>query len=116
MARLSKEEHDSLLTRLSDGVNADSEMMDLVQRLRDDFDESLSVDVEEVRRDYESQLEGLRGERDRAIGERDESRKAYRERFFNPMKDAQLEAEKIVQNQKDDSPRGMAAVLGIKED
>lgn len=116
MARLSKEEHDRILESLATRGNADEEMMDLVGRLRADFDESLSVDVSETEREWERRYNDMRGERDRAIGERDESRRAYRERFFNGASDAQREAERIVDNQKQDSPRGMNALLGIEEE
>ena len=110
MARLTKEEHDSILQRLGDGTNADAEMMDLIGRLRSDFDESLSVDLNETERAWKERYDGVVGERDRAIGERDEARRAYRERFFS---NAQEEAEAIVNRQKEDSPRGTDAVLGI---
>lgn len=110
MARLSKEEHDNILSRLGEASNADAEMMDLIGRLRSDFDESLSVDLDETRREWEERYNGVVSERDKAIGERDEARRAYRERFFS---NAQEEAEKIVNNQKDDSPRGTDYLLGI---
>lgn len=110
MARLSKEEHDSILQRLGDATNADSEMMDLIGRLRSDFDESLSVDLGETERAWTEKYNGMIGERDRAIGERDEARRAYRERFFS---NAQEEAQRIVDNQKEDSPRGTDYLLGI---
>lgn len=110
MARLSKEEHDRILSEISERSNADTEMMDLVGRLRDDFDESLSVDLRETEDEWNRRLDEMRGERDRAIGERDEARRSYRERFFS---NAQREAEAIVDRQKDDSPRGINEVLGI---
>lgn len=106
MARLSKEEHDQILQSLSDSSNASPEMMELVDRLRSDFDESLSVDMTETVRDWENRY-------NQAIGERDEARRAYRERFFSS---AQQEAEQIVNRQKEDSPRGINEVLGIKEE
>lgn len=114
MARLSKEEHDEILGRLSDASNADPEMMDLVGRLRSDFDESLSVDVSEVERSWQEKYNALASERDTVIGERDEARRAYRERYFS---NAAAEAEAIVNREKKDSPKGMNEILGInKED
>lgn len=124
MARLSKEAHDEILQKMSEGINADPEMMDLVDKLRSDFDESIAIDVDEVKRDYDDRLaamgeenERLRGEadtmrteRDTAIGERDEARRQYRERFF----DARKEAEEIVAREKKDSPRGLSSVLNIE--
>lgn len=110
MARLTKEEHDKILESISEGVNASPEVMDFISRLRSDFDESLSVDLDEARRDWEDRYNTAVSERDRAIGERDEARRAYRQRFFS---NAQEEAEKIVSRQKDDSPKGTDYVLGI---
>ena len=113
MARLSKEEHDSILNRISDAANADPEMMDLIGRLRSGFDESLSVDLSETERVWQERYDSVVGERDRAIGERDEARRSYRERFFS---NAEEEAQQIVDRQKDDSPRGTDYILGIKKE
>lgn len=106
MARLSKEEHDQILKSLSESANASPEMMDFIGKLRDDFDESLKVDSEETIREWENKY-------NRVVGERDEVRRAYRERFFTS---AETEAEKIVNREKEDSPRGINAVLGIKDE
>lgn len=114
MARLSKDEHEKILADLSNSINAAPEMMDLVQKLRDDFDESLSVDVEEVRREYDGRINDITAERDKARGERDEARRQYRERFFNGSFDARREAEEIVDRQKADSPKGVRSLLGIE--
>lgn len=112
MARLTKEEHDRLLSEISEKTNASPEVMDLIGKLREDFDESLTVDTEEVTKEYETQLESLRGERDKAIGERDEARRAYRDRFFN----ADAEAERIVSREKKDSPKTIDEILTMKEE
>lgn len=112
MARLTKEEHDRLLSEISEKTNASPEVMDLIGKLREDFDESLSVDTEEVTREYETQLENLRGERDKAIGERDEARRAYRDRFFN----VDEEAQRIVAREKKDSPKTIDEILTMKEE
>lgn len=118
MARLSKDDHENLLRQIADGTNATPEIMDLIQRLRDDFDESLTVDTREVTAEWEEKYNSMVGERDqviserdRAIGERDEARRQYRERFFN----AREEAEQIVNRQKADSPKGLKEVLNVKE-
>lgn len=111
MARLSKDEHESLLQQIADGINASPEIMDLIQRLRDDFDESLKVDTREVTAEWEEKYNSAVTERDRAIGERDEARRQYRDRFFN----AREEAEQIVNRQKADSPKGLKEVLNVKE-
>lgn len=113
MARLSKKEHDGILSSLGEKANADPEMMGFIDRLRSDFDESLSVDLEESTRQWQEKYDGMKGERDKAIGERDEARRAYRERFFS---NAEREAEDIVNNQKQDSPRGTDYILGIRRD
>lgn len=116
MARLSKEEHDNILSRLSDASNAEPELMDFVDKLRSDFDESLSVDYSEVTKEWEDKYNAVVSERDKALSERDAARKAYRDRFFT---NAEREAEKIVKNQMDDSPKtpaGINEVLGIKEE
>lgn len=110
MARLSKEEHDKILSDFSEKANADPEMMNLIERLRADFDESLRVDLSETEREWKEKYDSMKSERDRAIGERDEARRSYRERFFS---NSQEEAKKIVKNQKMESPRGMNAILGI---
>ena len=106
MARLTKEEHDNILRQLADEGNASPEMMDLVEKLRSDFDESLSVDMSETVRDWENRYNTV-------VGERDEVRRLYRERFFN---NAVEEAEKIVDRQKQESPRGVDELLGIKKE
>lgn len=118
MARLSKEEHEEIIRQLSEKSNADPEMMDFFDKLRADFEESIAVDWEEVKKEWEgkateaeSRAEQYRQERDTAIGERDEARRQYRERFFNVRE----EAEQIVAREKKDSPRGLASVLNIKE-
>lgn len=111
MARLSKDEHDNLLQQIADTTNASPEIMDLVQKLRDDFDESLQVDTEEITREWSEKYENLKSELDRTIGERDEARRQYRDRFFN----VQQEAEVIVERQKKDSPKSIADVLNIEE-
>ena len=113
MPRLSKEEHDNILKEISDKSNADPEMMDLIGKLRSDFDESLTVDLEETERKWNEKYSSIVSERDKAIGERDEVRRLYRERFFT---NAQVEAERIIKRQKEDSPRGMNDVLGIKDE
>lgn len=82
MARLSKEEHNGILEKISTAANLSPETMDLIDKLRSDFDESLSVDTEEVAKEWNDKLNAMKSERDKAIGERDESRRAYRERFF----------------------------------
>lgn len=51
--RITKSEHDSILKQLSEQTDATPEMMELIDKLRNDFDESLSVDLEEVKKDYE---------------------------------------------------------------
>lgn len=106
MARLSKDEHDTILKQLADENNASPEMMDLIGRLRSDFDESLSVDMSETVRDWENRYNTV-------VGERDEARRLYRERFFS---NALEEAEKIVDRQKNESPRGVDELLGIKKE
>lgn len=113
MARLSKEEHDEILQTLSDRTNADSEMMNFIDRLRSDFDESLSVDYDESTRQWQEKYSNMQSERDKAIGERDEARRAYRERFFS---NAKKESERIVDREKEDSPRGTDYILGIRRD
>lgn len=114
MARLSKEEHDNILRQLSDGINANTEMMDLIGRLRNDFDESLTVDLAETERQWQERYNTVVGERDRAIGERDESRRAYREAFFSAPENARREAEQIVDNQRNDTPRSVRDILGVE--
>lgn len=115
MARLSREEYDTIMRRLADGTNADTEMMDLIGRLRSDFDESLSVDLEETQRQWQERYDAVVGERDRAIGERDESRRAYRERFFDGPNNARQEAENIVRDQEMDTPRrGIRDLYGVE--
>lgn len=116
MARLTKEQHDNILNRLSDASNAEPALMEFVDMLRRDFDESLSVDYSEVNKVWEEKYKNVVEERDKALTERDEARKAYRDRFFT---NADREAEKIVKNQKDESPKtpaGINEVLGIKEE
>lgn len=110
MARLTTEEHEDILKRVSDGVNAGPEIMDLIARLREDFNESLSVDTEETVKAWEDKYNSAISERDKALGERDEARRAYRERFFS---NAQDEASKIVDRQKEDSPRTLDYALGL---
>lgn len=114
MARLSKEEHDNILRQLSDGINANAEMMDLIGRLRNDFDESLSVDVAETERQWQERYDNVTRERDTAIGERDEARRVYRERFFATPENARREAEQIVNNERNDTPRTVRDVLGVE--
>lgn len=111
MARLSKDDHENLLKQIADGANASPEIMDLIQRLRDDFDESLEVDTREVTAEWEEKYNSVVTERDRAIGERDEARRQYRDRFFN----AREEAEQIVNRQKADSPKSLREVLNVRE-
>lgn len=118
MARLSRDEHEDLLRQIADGTNAPPEIMELIQKLRDDFDESLQVDTREVTAEWEEKYNSAVRERDQAIserdksiGERDEARRQYRERFFN----AREEAEQIVDRQKADSPKGLKEVLNLKE-
>lgn len=113
MARLSKEEHEGYLSRLAEHANADTEMMDLIGKLRSDFDESLTVDMEEVRKEWESKYNTVISERDKAIGERDESRRAYRERFFSSNREK--EASQIMERERRDNPMGMNELLGIKK-
>lgn len=114
MARLSKEEHDNILRQLGDGINANAEMMDLIGRLRSDFDESLQIDLGETERQWQERYDRVVGERDRAIGERNESRRAYRERFFAAPENARREAEQIVGEQRNDTPRTVRDVLGVE--
>ena len=114
MARLSKEEHDNILRQLGERTNADAEMMDLIGRLRSDFDESLSIDLGETERQWQERYNAVVAERDRAIGERDESRRVYRERFFGAPENARREAEQIVAEQANDTPKGVNEVLGIE--
>lgn len=94
MARLSKEEHEGLLSTISERVDADPGLLDLVGRLRSDFDESLEVDVSEVERQYQAQIEALTNERDSAVAERDEARRVYRERFFSSTPNAAINVER----------------------
>lgn len=44
MARLTKEEHNELMSHLM-GDEQNDEMEELVRKLRDDFDESLAVEI-----------------------------------------------------------------------
>lgn len=114
MARLTKAEHDGILENIGNVTNASPELMDLFDKLRADFDESLKVDTEEVAREWEGKYNSMVSERDRAIGERDEARRAYRDRFFGSG-DAAREAERIVDREKEDSPRTLDEVLGITQ-
>lgn len=109
MVRMSKEDHEGILKEIADKTNAGPELMDLLGKLRSDFDESLVVDVSEVGKEWEDKFNSMKGERDKAIGERDEARRAYRERFFNASK----EAEKIIDDKLPDSPMGIDKVLGL---
>lgn len=118
MARLSKEEHDKIMQMIAEKTDNSQDIMEFIDRLRSDFDESLSVDWEETKKEMadkisaaEGRAEKFREERDRAIGERDESRRQYRERFFGVRE----EAEQIVNREKKDSPRGLSDVLNIRE-
>lgn len=110
MPRLTKEAHDDILKRLGEETNATPEVMDLLDSLRNDFDESLVVDTKE----WEDKLSSMTAERDKAIGERDEARKQYRERFWSGTRE---EAEAVVKDTMHDEPKtpSIEDILGIKK-
>lgn len=111
MARMTKQEHEQVLEKLAGTNIVSEEISSLVDKLRSDFDESISVDVDEVRKDYENKIKEAQDNYNRVLGERDEARRLYKERFFS---NAQEEAQQIVDRTKKDSPKGIRSVLGME--
>lgn len=89
MARLTKEEHNELMSHLM-GDEQNDEMEELVRKLRDDFDESLAVDEKEVN-DEEGDKEDWKSKYDDLYSK-------YKERFL----DVSTSGEEVKKEQTED--------------
>lgn len=82
---MTKDEYRTVVSLVSEKLGADPENQTLVGQLLGHFDSS-EKEVNDLKSDYEKKLSAITSERDKFLGERDEARRAYKERFVEPNK------------------------------
>lgn len=87
---MTKEEHEALLHEIADGITEPTELLDRLQLLRDDYDEShgeREPDPDEPKDGYKSAYAGLVAK--------------YKERFFStPMEAKDKQRENVIEDGK----------------
>lgn len=106
--RLSKKEHDGILKEISESVNAGPDLIDKIDRIRQDYDESLSGTPNQ---EWMEKYMALSTERDNLMNELNETKRLYRERFFSGVAE---EVQQTVDNQKKDSPKGIRELFNVE--
>lgn len=80
---MTKDEYRTVVSLVSEKLGADPENQTLVGQLLGHFD-STEEEINSLKLDYEKKISTITSDRDKFLGERDEARRAYRERFSNP--------------------------------
>lgn len=81
---MTRDEYRTVVSLISEKLGADPENQTLVGQLLGHLDSS-EQETNNLKSDYEQKITTITSERDKFLGERDEARRAYRERFSSPI-------------------------------